>query len=101
MPITKSPLLRQWHILRLLPRYPRKLGIGALHERLSGEGFAVDVRTVQRDLVELSREFAIVSDEGRPAGWSWHRDAPQVNLPGLTATQALTFQLSERYLSAL
>ncbi|HLF95695.1 MAG TPA: WYL domain-containing protein, partial [Methylococcaceae bacterium] len=40
-------------------------------------------------------------DEGRPAGWSWHRDAPQVNLPGLTATQALTFQLAERYLSAL
>lgn len=69
---------------------------------LQGEGFEVTERTVQRDLNELSLVFPLtVDDREKPYGWSWQKDAPNFNLPGLTVPEALTLSLAEQHLTSL
>ena len=93
--------IRQIHMLRLIPREPRKISSVELLEKLVAAGFdAVDKRTVQRDLVALSRHFPLVTDEReKPYGWSWAKDAPDFALPALDPQTALTLKLAEGYLS--
>jgi predicted DNA-binding transcriptional regulator YafY len=95
-------LLRQWHMLREVPRYPHKIAVSALRGRLEAAGFDVTARTIQRDLNELSEAFPLHSDDReRPFGWSWQRDAPAFDLPNLSNQEALAFAMIERYLRPL
>lgn len=99
MPTHPDTLLRQWHMLRLLPRQPFKISVPEIRGRLALAGFAVTVRTVQRDLVELSSVFPlVVDDRAKPFGWSWLREAPSFDLPGLALPEALTLGLVEQHL---
>jgi predicted DNA-binding transcriptional regulator YafY len=91
-------IIRQWHMLRLVPRVPNKISTRALCDKLEAAEFQVDVRTVQRDLLKLSGFFPLTSDEFKPAGWSWTRDAPLVEVPGMTVHTALALRLAEDYL---
>jgi predicted DNA-binding transcriptional regulator YafY len=46
--------------------------------------------------------FPLVSDErDRPYGWSWSKDAPVFNLPGLSHHEALTLAMVEQHLNNL
>lgn len=102
MPKHQDSLFRQWHMLRLVPRFPQKVTAQALRQTLRGEGFEVTERTVQRDLNELSSIFPLtVDDREKPFGWSWQRDAQSFNLPGLTIPEALTLILAEQHLPGL
>ena len=95
-------LLRQWHMLRMIPRHPQKITAKALHEKLQAEQFDVTKRTVERDLLALSELFPLVSDErDKPYGWSWSRDATVFNLPGLSRNEALTLAMVEQHLDGL
>lgn len=95
-------LLRQWQVLRMIPRYPHKITAGDLHRKLQAEQFDVTKRTVERDLLSLSELFPLVSDErDKPYGWSWSKDAPVFNLPGLSHTEALTLAMVEQHLNTL
>ncbi len=95
-------LLRQWHMLRMIPRHPQKITARALHEKLQAEQFDVTKRTVERDLLALSEMFPLVSDErDKPYGWSWSKDAPVFNLPGLSHNEALTLAMVEQHLDNL
>ncbi len=47
-------LLRHWHMLREIPRHPRRISTVELLDRLLAAGFEATLRTVQRDLVKLS-----------------------------------------------
>jgi len=95
-------LLRQWQMLRLIPRHPHKITAKALHEKLLAEPFDVTKRTVERDLHILSEMFPLVSDErDKPYGWSWSKDAPVFNLPGLSRHEALTLAMVEQHLNIL
>lgn len=99
MATNQHSLLRQWHMLRMVPRAPYTISAGALCEGLCAAEFSVDKRTVQRDLNELSAVFPIVCDRGiKPYGWSWLRDAPSFDLPGLSVPEALTLALVEQHL---
>ena len=92
-------LQRQWRLLRLLPRYPTKLTASDLLNRLEGEGFETTKRTIERDLMSLSEIFPIfLDDREKPYGWSWQKNAPILDVPGLTAPQALAFALVQRIL---
>lgn len=92
-------LLRQWNMLRLLPRAPVKISVNDLCERLRDEDFPVTRRTVQRDLNELAGVFPlVVDDREKPYGWSWQRDASSFDLPGLSIPEALTLTLVEQHL---
>lgn len=95
-------LLRQWQMLRMIPRYPQKITARELHEKLQAEQFDVTKRTVERDLLSLSEMFPLVSDErDKPYGWSWSKDAPLFSLPGLSHSEALTLAMVEQHLDAL
>ena len=95
-------LLRQWTMLQHIPRQPRGISAAGLHDRLHCEGYPVSLRTVQRDLNKLSREFALVCEaEGPEQRWSWLADAPVLDVPGLSPTAALAFRLAELHLTPL
>lgn len=99
MATNQQSLLRQWHMLRMVPRAPLKVAARELCERLCAAGFDVAKRTVERDLKELSTVFPIVVDSrDKPYGWSWLRDASSFDLPGLTLPEALTLTLVEQHL---
>lgn len=92
-------LLRQWHMLRVVPRYPTKITAKQIKARLSSADFEVTERTIQRDLQELSEVFPLTADEReKPFGWSWQKDAPSFDLPGLGVSEALTLVLVEQHL---
>ncbi len=95
-------LLRQWTMLRHIPRHPRAISPAALHGRLHGEGYAVSLRTVQRDLNNLSSAFALISVPcGHEQHWSWAPEAPVLEVPGLSPAAALAFRLAELHLTPL
>lgn len=92
--------LRQWSMLRAIPRFPRKIDAATLVSRLESDQYIVDIRTVQRDLKKLSKIFPLMCDEQSvPFGWSWAKDAIPLDVPGMDANTALTFQLAKQELS--
>lgn len=99
MATNQQSLLRQWHMLRMVPRAPAKISAKELCERLGAADFIVTKRTVERDLKELADVFPIVVDDReKPYGWSWLRDASSFDLPGLTVPEALTLTMVEQHL---
>jgi predicted DNA-binding transcriptional regulator YafY len=102
MSFTPETLLRQWQTLRMIPRHPRKITATALCASLNQDGFAVGKRTVERDLQSLAMIFPLVSDErSKPFGWSWQKDAPAFDLPGISNSEAITLLLSREHLRNL
>jgi predicted DNA-binding transcriptional regulator YafY len=70
-----------------------------LHRQLDAEGYVVGKRTVERDLQVLSGIFPLVVDErSKPFGWSWDKDAPTFDLPGMSASEALTLLMARDHL---
>ena len=95
-------LLRQWAMLRHIPRAPHKTDTTTLREHLMEEGFLVEPRTIQRDLKKLSLQFALVCDERSvPHGWSWMTDSQVRDIAAIDPSTALTFMLVERFMAPL
>jgi predicted DNA-binding transcriptional regulator YafY len=95
-------LLRQWEMLRSIPRFPRKIDAGALMVRLEVAGYRITKRTLQRDLNELSRVFPLQSDSrNTPYGWSWSAEAPVFDLPAMDGPTALTVRMIEQFIPTL
>lgn len=92
-------LLRQWTMLRLIPRAPRKIETADLERLLFEEGFEVTRRSIQRDLNTLSTRFPLHCDmREKPYGWCWDANAV-LDVPGMDPPTALTFALAERFLN--
>lgn len=94
-------VLRQWALLRLLPRFPRKISISELAQHLDRLGFETTVRTLQRDLNNLVLSFPVIADDAKPQGWSWSRDAPQLNFPEHDQQTAINFLLARMHLDRI
>ena len=102
MALQHDTLLRQWHMLRHIPRYPLKITARDLKDKLGLDGFNITKRTVERDLLELSSTFPLaLDDREKPYGWSWQKDAPSFDLPGIGNNEALTMVMVEQHLSNL
>ncbi|GAA4030300.1 WYL domain-containing protein [Actimicrobium antarcticum] len=85
--------------MRCIPRAPGKITTQDLCERLRQAEFTVTLRTLQRDLNELSAVFPLtVDDRNKPFGWSWQRDAQSFDLPGLQLDEALMLTMVEQQL---
>ena len=80
-PGMKSTLLRQWKMLRMIPRLPRKIGTADLMQKLEDADFNIDLRTIQRDLNQLSEVLPLTSDQAKPQGWAWKEAAEQFDIP--------------------
>lgn len=92
---TRSTLARQWELLRQLPSKGPGITSSDLLERMKDAGYRVTKRTIERDLVELSRLFPLTcNDGGVPFGWYWTPGA-SIELPGMSVTEALSLTLIE------
>lgn len=76
-------LMRQWAMLRAIPRYPRRVDAPSIHAILGGLGMAVSLRTVQRDLKSLATTFPLDFDESKPQGWCWREGVGQLEIPSM------------------
>jgi predicted DNA-binding transcriptional regulator YafY len=94
-------LMRQWAMLRAIPRHPRRVDARTIHGRLGDLGMLVSLRTVQRDLNALATSFPLDFDESKPQGWCWRQGAGQLEIPSMDAHAALTFNLVEQYIQNL
>jgi len=104
-----STLLRQWEMMRMLTvsRYDNKQDgrwdkASEITAKLNDAGYTVSVRTVQRDLKELSEIFPIELNDKNPRdyGWRWIKDA-NLNIPGMSVSEALAMRLVEMHLKQL
>lgn len=86
-------LTRLLLVLRMVPRRGRISTTEILSRLKSEYDIEIDLRTVQRDLVDLSRTYPLLSDDKRPAGWSWSKDALSFDLPIMDPLAALTFRM--------
>ena len=95
-------LMRQWQMLRLIPRHPSKVSTTQLMHSLADDGFTTTQRTLQRDLTQLSRVYPLLCDDrDKPYGWSWSADANVHEVPGIDSDTALAFYLAEKHLEPL
>ena len=102
MPKNQDALFRQWHMLRLVPRYPHKITVQDIRVALKGDGFEITPRSIQRDLNDLSLMFPLQCDDReKPFGWSWQKHAPNFDLPALSVPEALTLAMVEQHLRNL
>lgn len=102
MSFTPETLLRHWQMLRLIRRYPQKITAAELCKALEAEGFTVGKRTVERDLQALSLIFPLLADDrSKPFGWSWQKDAPAFDLPGISLSESLTLLMAREHLSSV
>lgn len=89
-------LFRQWQMLRLIPRYPRRISTQQLHRALADAGFHTTDRTVSRDLDALSTIFGYTCDEdGRAKLWFWPGASQIMDIPGMEPHAALAWAISE------
>ncbi len=69
---TRQTLARQWAILTLLPDAAPGLNARVLQQLLLEVGHDTSKRTVERDLLELSKVFPLrCKDQALPYRWSW------------------------------
>lgn len=97
-------ILRYFQMLRLIPKEPGYISTPDLLLKLQGLGYKVDIRTVQRDLINLSGSglFHLTSSEDtKPLRWFWPKRAELVQIPMMSAEEALTFKLVKQFLDPL
>lgn len=93
---------RKIHTLKAIGHKTSKKGVKEIHETLQGEGFDVNIRTLQRDIQALAKSFDIANDGNKDKpGWYWKDDAQSFQLPGMKPSVALTFKLAEEYLKSV
>jgi predicted DNA-binding transcriptional regulator YafY len=97
---TASGLHRQWQLLSRLST-GKWVGTRQLREQLKREGIDISLRTIQRDLNQLSTRFPIECNGEIPQGWRWQADAPVQSLPHMNSSQAVTFMMVEEHLRHL
>ena len=105
----QSTLLRQWEMMRMLTvsrsdskhdgRWDKASEIAA---KLNAAGFDASVRTVQRDLKDLSGIFPIELNDKNPRdyGWRWFKGA-NLDIPGMSVPEALAMRLVETHMKQL
>jgi len=91
----EKQFLRRYLLLRQLSGAGcAKRGVGQLQRHLAQCGVATTTRTIQRDLLWLSRYFPLCSDDARPRGWYWSPESEDVRIPRMDSLTALTLLLS-------
>jgi len=100
-PRTRYTLLRQWEMLRAIPKEPRMASFKDIADRMKEAGYPVDPNTVRRDLDELSGLFPLIIDtESRPHLCFWNKHA-DLGLPAMSPAETLAFRMVEQYLGQL
>lgn len=94
-------LLRQWMILKLIPRHPRSIKIQQIIAALEDRSINLPTyRTIQRDLDTLACVFPLLRNEKRDGAHHWYMDAEKtvMEIPSMEDPTALVFYLAEQHL---
>jgi len=95
-------VMRQWMMLRMVPRAPSKISTIEIMHNLAAESFDISQRSIQRDLDKFSSIFPLECDDrSKPFGWSWRKDAGTIDIPGMDLHAALAFYLAEQHLEPI
>jgi len=95
-------LSRQWALLRIVPAYPHWLSTREIHQRTWDQGHEVNIRTIQRDLEFLSLPFPLIAESrGKILYWQWMQGSQGLEVPAMSQSTALVFQLADHYLRQL
>lgn len=94
-------LQRQWLMLRMIPRHPRRIDAPTIRAHLEAQGIRTTLRTTQRDLNNLCTVFPLDFDSARPQGWCWRKGASQIDIPGMDPHAALAFSFVEAHASRM
>ena len=99
---SRVTLQRRMLLLGMIPRYPRQRSAPELVEGLSHRGLDVSLRTIERDLENLSLFLPLARDErARPYGWYWTTDAPLQDVPAMDPETALTLCVLDEHAASL
>lgn len=103
-PRTVDTVYRHLSILCRIPREPKQIQVAEILRSLQDDGIEVTARTIQRDLVNLSRRFPIrsnnqIGQEG--AVWYWEEEAPGFDAPGMDPSTALALLAARDHLKPL
>ena len=101
MPRAVDTTLRHLATLIAIPVSPRSRSTREIYDRLCRENpdFAVDIRSLQRSLDELSRRFPIAADRrGRRQYWYWMNPDEWLQVPGMSESAAFMLRLAEEHL---
>ena len=97
-----STAYRHWLLLRMIPRYPRKIDTASIEDKMERLGVTIHRRSIQRDLEKLSEIFPLACDDrDKPYGWSWSAEAPTFDIPAMAPPAALAYRMVEAFLAEL
>jgi len=99
----KNSCLRKFLMLAHLPRAPAGGKLPSeLAELLKDAGQEADLRTIQRDLKNLSLYFDLkIEKNGTSKRWSWDEHTSATSFPAMTKSEALALTLAELYIYEL
>lgn len=86
-------------LLRMIPRYPRKIDTATIERQLEQHDIIIHRRSIQRDLEMLSTLFPLECDDReKPYGWSWSAESPSINIPTMPPAAALALRMTESFM---
>ena len=98
----RDTAMRYIAMLSHIPLAPQNISTAELQTKLDAEGYAVDVRTIQRDLGRLSAHFSLESMQGRGRQLRWFFSKGTANQwPAMNTDTALTLLMAEQNLRPL
>ncbi len=101
MPKSVDTTLRHLATLMAIPVYPKSRSTRDIYEKLCQENpdFAVNIRSIQRSLDELSRQFPITADQrGSRQYWYWLDMDKWFQVPCMSESAAFMLRLAEEHL---
>lgn len=94
----RDTALRYLAMLACIPMQPAQVSTKFIHEKLTDQGYLVDVRTIQRNLADLSTKFPLVcTEQGKSYLWSFKKGTTS-QWPALNMDAALGVLLVENNL---
>jgi predicted DNA-binding transcriptional regulator YafY len=97
-----STSYRHWLLLRMIPRYPRKIDSATIESLMERQGITIHRRSIQRDLEKLSDIFPLSCDDReKPFGWSWSVDSPAFDIPSMSPPEALAYRMVGEFMSGM
>lgn len=100
--IIVSTSYRHWLLLRMIPRYPRKIDTATIESLMERQGITIHRRSIQRDLEKLSAIFPLsCDDQYKPFGWSWSADAPAFDIPTMSPPAALAYRMVGEFMAGM
>ncbi|NVK24446.1 MAG: WYL domain-containing protein [Gammaproteobacteria bacterium] len=98
---TIKTLTRTLAMLKCIPIYPKSLTTRQIHEHVKAFEPNISLRTIQRDLMELTDVIGLTFDDDSKSegyGWSFAFDSPNQFIPSISKEEALSLKLVQEHL---